>query len=100
MELQITNYNNFFKIKGILSKPNLSVFKNEFNNVFDKVNKLTISIEHIEWMDKHGVEALASLHAESILKNKELSIIGLGCKELYEHFTTEILEDIQAETAA
>lgn len=99
MELQITSSNNFFKIKGILSKPNLSVFNEEFKNVFDSVNKITISIENIEWMDKHGVEALANLHAESILKNKELSVIGLGCKELYEHFTTEILQDIKAETA-
>lgn len=100
MELQITSYKNFFKIKGILSKPNLSVFNNEFNNIFEKVNKLTISIENVEWMDKYGVEALANLHEESILKKKELSIIGLGCKELYEHFTNEISQDIDAETIA
>jgi hypothetical protein len=100
MELQITGYNNFFKMKGILSKPNLSVFKNEFNNIFEKVNKITISIENIEWMDKYGVQALANLHTESIIKNKELSIIGLGCKELYEHFTTEMRSNLEAETAA
>ena len=33
--------------------------------------------------------ALARLHNESINKSKRLSIIGLGCKELYEHFKSE-----------
>ncbi|MEP1490207.1 MAG: hypothetical protein ABJK28_17445 [Algibacter sp.] len=87
-------------MKGILSKPNLSVFKNQFNDIFEKVNKITISIENIEWMDKHGVQALANLHIESIIKNKELSIIGLGCKELYEHFTIEMPSKMKRNTAA
>lgn len=100
MELQITGYNNFFKMKGILSKPNLSVFKSQFNDVFEKVNKLTISIENIEWMDKYGVQALANLHSESIMRNKELSIVGLGCKELYEHFKTETGLPVKENTAA
>jgi ABC-type transporter Mla MlaB component len=89
MELEITSYNNFFKLKGILNKRSLSVFQNEFKNIFEKVNTITISIENIEWMDKYGVNALATLHNESIAKNKSLSIIGLGCKDLYEHFKTE-----------
>ena len=100
MELKITSYNSFFKMKGILNKANLSVFENEFTNIFDKLDKLTISIENIEWMDKQGVEALAALHNESIIKNKELSIIGMGCKELYEHFRTDMSTEITAETAA
>ena len=89
MELQITSYNNFFKMKGILSKRNLTVFNNEFKNVFEKVNSLTISIENIEWMDKSGVNALAELHYEALAKNKKMAIIGLGCKDLYEHFKSD-----------
>jgi hypothetical protein len=89
MELEISSYNNFFKMKGILSKRNLGVFRNEFNNVFDRVGALTISIENIEWMDKYGVNALAELHYEAISKNKKMSIIGLGCKDLYEHFKSD-----------
>lgn len=89
MELEITSYNNFFKMKGILNKRNLNVFKNEFSDIFDKVNTLTINIEHIEWMDKYGVEAMAALHYEALSKNKKMSIIGLGCKELYQHFKSD-----------
>lgn len=89
MELKITNCNNFFKIKGILNRANLELFTNEFNGIFDKVNNITISIEGVESMDRHGVDAIAKLHEEAVNKNKSLSIIGYGCKDLYNHFKTE-----------
>lgn len=98
MELEITSYNNFFKIKGILSKRNLDVFKNEFTNVFDRLDALTISIENIEWMDKYGVDAFAKLHYEALSKNKKMSIIGLGCKELYEHFKSSDVTNTQSKS--
>lgn len=98
MELEITSYNNFFKMKGILNKRNLNVFKKAFNNIFESVNALTISIENIEWMDKYGVNALADLHYEALSKNKKMSIIGLGCKDLYEHFKSDEIN--AANTAA
>jgi anti-anti-sigma regulatory factor len=90
MELRITNCNNFFKIKGTLDKNNLGVFQSEFKNIFEKENALTISIEDVDSMDRFGVNALAELHKEAIAKNKSLSIIGLGCKDLYNHFKSEI----------
>ena len=90
MELEITHNNNFFKIKGILNKSNVYLFKKEFSHIFDTLSSVTISIESIEWMDRYGVKAFAKLHKEAVSKNKKLSIIGLGCKDLYDHFKTEI----------
>lgn len=86
MSLKITSSNNFFKLKGILDRNSIKVFQNEFQDIFERVNSLTISIEEVEWMDRHGVKAMTGLHNEALLKHKKLSIIGLGCKELYEHF--------------
>lgn len=86
MNLKITSSNNFFKLKGILDRSSLGVFQHEFENIFERVSALTISIEEVEWMDRYGVKAMTGLHNEAIMKNKKLSIIGLGCKELYEHF--------------
>lgn len=86
MNLKITQSSTFFKIKGILDKSSIDVFHSEFKHIFERVNTLTISIEEVEWMDQDGVNAMAALHNEAILKNKKLSIIGLGCKDLYEHF--------------
>lgn len=90
MDLKISNCNNFFKIKGTLDKDSLGVFQSEFENIFDKVQSLTISIEDVDSMDRFGVNALSALHKEAISKNKSLSIIGLGCKDLYNHFKTEM----------
>ena len=89
MDLQITNYNNRFQIKGTLNKLNLNVFNAHFSNVFDKRDEVLLDIERVESIDRAGVMALARLHNESINKSKRLSIIGLGCKELHEHFKSE-----------
>lgn len=90
MDLQITNCNNFFKLKGILDRKNLNLFNNEFANIFERLSTLTISIEDIESMDRYGVNALAELHNESLIKNKSMAIIGLGSKDLYNHFKSQV----------
>ncbi len=89
MDLRITSCNNFFKLKGILNKSNVDVFQSEFQEAFEKFNALTISVEGLESVDKHGVNALADLHEKSLQHNIKLSIVGLGCKELYDHFKTQ-----------
>ena len=89
MELRISHCNNFFKIKGSLNKNNVDFFKSEFKNIFEKLNSLTISIEDLESMDHFGVNALAELHREAIVNNKNMAIIGLGSNDLYKHFKSE-----------
>lgn len=89
MNLEITSYNNQFKIKGVLNRQNINVFTNEFKGIFDKFNSLTLSIEGLTSIDRYGVNALAQLHNESITRHKSLSIIGMGCDDLYEHFKSE-----------
>ncbi|GGZ85984.1 STAS domain-containing protein [Algibacter mikhailovii] len=86
MNLEITNCNNFFKVKGTLNKGNVALFKYELKDVFEKRDQVTISIKDITGMDKYGVHAMAQLHEEALSKNKKLSIIGYGCKDLYDHF--------------
>lgn len=90
MDFQISNCNNFFKVKGILNKKSVSTFTNQFNNIFERANAITISIQELESMDKYGVDAISKLHEEALAKNKSLSIVGFGCKELYDHFKSEI----------
>jgi len=89
MDLQITSYNNRFQIKGNLNRLNIKTFNAHFANIFDKLDNILLDIESVESIDRSGVMALAKLHNESITKSKRLSIIGLGCKELYEHFKSE-----------
>lgn len=89
MNLEITSYNNQFKVRGVLNRHNVNVFDTEFKNIFERFNSLTLSIEGLTSIDRYGVNALAKLHNESINKRKSLSIIGLGCDDLYEHFKSE-----------
>lgn len=89
MDLEITNYNNSFHVKGSLNKLNLKTFTDQFSNIFDKLDDIHINIESVSSIDRAGVMALARLHNESIVKSKKLSIIGCGCKELYQHFKAE-----------
>jgi anti-anti-sigma regulatory factor len=89
MDLQITSYNNRFQIKGTLNKLNLKTFNAHFANIFDRLDDVFLDIGKIESIDRAGVMALAKLHNESISKSKRLSIVGLGCKELYDHFKTQ-----------
>lgn len=89
MNLEITQANNYFKVKGALDRKNLHVFQKEFRNIFDKVNAITVSIEHLTSIDRFGVKAIAELHNEALVRNKQLSIIGLGHGNLYNHFKSE-----------
>jgi len=89
MNIEITSYNNQFKIRGVLNRQNVNVFNSEFKNIFEKFNSLTLSIEGLTSIDRYGVNALAQLHNESISRHKSLSIIGMGCDDLYEHFKSE-----------
>lgn len=89
MDLEITQSSNFFKVKGALQRNNIHIFKKHFRNIFEKVNAITISIEDLKSIDRYGVSAIAQLHNESIVKQKQLSIIGLGCQELYTHFKSK-----------
>lgn len=89
MDLEITNYNNRFQIKGALNKLNIKTFNAHFSNIFEKLDDILLDIEEVKSIDRAGVMALARLHNESITKSKRLSIIGLGCKELYQHFKAE-----------
>jgi len=88
MVLEISNCDNCYKIKGDLTKKNLAVFQHAFKNIFDKIEDLTINIESLDSIDRDGVSAIAKLHNSAISKNKKLTIVGLGCKELIDHIKT------------
>ena len=89
MNLKITHYNNYLKLKGVLDRKSVDVFYGELHRIFDKVDVLTISLEGIESIDRYGVRALAKLHNEAISKNKQLSFIGMGFNGFYDHLKSE-----------
>ena len=86
MVLEISNCDNCYKIIGSLTQKNLSIFQNSFKNIFETNNNLTINIEGLKDIDREGISAITKLHNEALTKQKKLTIIGLGNKQLYQHF--------------
>lgn len=86
MVLEISNCDNCYKIKGNLTRKHIDSFQHTFKNIFDKIDELTINIEELNAIDREGVSAITKLHNQALTKKKKLIIIGLGNKELYEHF--------------
>lgn len=86
MDLELISCNNFIKLRGEINQNNVELFQTQIQQALKKFSDLTISIEDLRKVDRLGVNALADLHTKSLKENKQLSIVGLGCKELYEHF--------------
>lgn len=86
MDLRITTCNNYYKLKGALNKENIHVLQSKFRDAFQTHSAITLSIEDLDFVDRYGVNALANLHRQSLDKKVQFAIVGLGCKELYDHF--------------
>lgn len=86
MNLIIRKNNNIYELEGTLDKFNVHLFQNEFQNIFDKKNELTISLINLEKIDSFGVNAIAKLNNEAISKQKQFSIVGSGNQELFNYF--------------
>lgn len=83
MVLKITCFENKFKIEGELSKNTLPQFRQAFRTAFLETDQLTLDINSLIRIDRYGVNALAKLHNEAILKGKVLRIIGLNNPEIF-----------------
>ncbi|HLV15627.1 MAG TPA: STAS domain-containing protein [Xanthomarina sp.] len=89
MNLTITYNNNLFEVTGALNRQSVKKFQEEFEDIFEKLQSVTISIGGLQSIDRDGVKALARLHNQAIVLKKQLSIVGFGCKDLYTEFKTE-----------
>lgn len=89
MNLMINISNNFFELEGVLNKSNAGNLEEVLKKGLKRFDKLIVSIEDVESMDRHIVDVLTKLHVDAIDNSKKLSIVGYGCKDLYNHFKTE-----------
>lgn len=89
MNLRITSYGNFLKIKGDLNRRNVHMFKAELLELLERESRIIIDVESLEHIDRHGIKAILDLHKESIRRNKNVSIIGSGPTTLYNRFKSD-----------
>ncbi|WP_290470244.1 STAS domain-containing protein [Lacinutrix sp. MedPE-SW] len=88
MALTILRHQNTFTVKGKINAATASNFKTHFNMTLNCLKNLTIDINNVTEIDASGVDALKSIYENSKRWNKPFSIVGIGCKDLYEEFLT------------
>ncbi|MBU3011726.1 hypothetical protein KO506_09955 [Polaribacter vadi] len=86
MPLQISKKKSVYHLKGNVNSLNVPKFLTYFINKIDKKNKITLNIEEAIEIDKNGLNAIQHLMTLASSKDKNFSIVGGGCKEIYDHF--------------
>ena len=86
MALQILEENGIFHLHGSLTTATTRSFIIHFEHILKIMKNVTISIENIDAIDMTGVEALRTLIAIALRSNNMFSVIGNGCKDIYDDY--------------
>ncbi|APZ47573.1 hypothetical protein BW723_15340 [Polaribacter reichenbachii] len=86
MYLKISKKKNVYHLIGNVNTLNVPKFLNYFTTKIDKKNKITLNIEQAIEIDRNGLNAIQELMTLATSKDKNFSIVGGGCKEIYDHF--------------
>ncbi len=86
MALTIKERNGAFCVKGGINAATVNSFKTHFNYILDTYGNLTLDIDGVTEIDANGMSALRTLYINAYLKKQDFSIIGYGCKEIYDDF--------------
>ncbi len=90
MALQILEKNGTFELKGSLTSHTTKSFVNHFEHLIKALNDVTVNIDRVDVIDVRGVEALKGLLNFALISNNAFSIIGDGCKDIYDDYRTSL----------
>ena len=94
MTLKISKKNKIFYLNGRLNSSTLKSFITYFEYNLSRNKNVTINIDDVIEIDKSGLEAMHNFTKIAILKQKVFSIIGNGCKEIYDDFKQTNLAEL------
>jgi ABC-type transporter Mla MlaB component len=86
MALQVLENNGIFHLKGNLNATTSRFFIIHFEHLIETFKNVTVNIEKVKEIDANGVAAFKILYANALRKHKMFSIIGYGCKDIYDEF--------------
>ncbi|MEY8850070.1 STAS domain-containing protein [Psychroserpens sp. XS_ASV72] len=90
MALQIIENNNTFELHGTLNTATSKSFLNHVKLLMAHTKEMTLSIDHLSFIDESGVGALKHLLTEAFRQHLKFSIIGYGCKDIYDEFKSAL----------
>ena len=86
MNLLIKNYQGIFYVKGKIIESNSQIFNSYVQSIFNLNQSVIINVSNVSCIDKTGINVLNSLYQKSLQKGIKFTIIGYGCKEIYDEF--------------
>ncbi|MFC4633541.1 hypothetical protein ACFO3O_06460 [Dokdonia ponticola] len=86
MALQILECNGTFYLKGALNLTTSYPFIHHFENVLKSTKEVTVNIDQVQEIDRSGVDAFKTIYCNAEKEHKQFSVIGNGCKDLYDEF--------------
>jgi len=86
MALQIIEKNGIFLLNGPINNKTSKSFKSHMDILINELEDITINIDKVNEIDEAGLMLLRQYHSKSLMDNKDFSIIGYGCKEIYQDF--------------
>ncbi|WP_142784575.1 STAS domain-containing protein [Changchengzhania lutea] len=86
MALNIKHQDNIFFVEGTIDATTAKQFKNHLEFLILYTKALTININGVNAIDSNGMKALRGLNTTALISNKAFSIIGYGCKDIYDDF--------------
>jgi len=86
MALQILEQNGTFELQGSLTASTTRSFIIHFEHIIKTVKDVTINIDKVNSIDTTGVDALKTLIAIALRSNNIFSVVGNGCKDIYDDY--------------
>lgn len=86
MALQILEENGTFELHGCLNTTTTRSFIIHFEHILNTEQEVTVNIDYVNAIDSSGVEALKTLMAIALRTNTMFSVIGNGCKDIYQDY--------------
>ncbi len=84
MSIVIKNENNVFTAQGEINLRNAKILKAYIQSQFLRYERIILNINDVTKIDKEGISILTSLYYKSLNLDKSFSIVGYGCKDLYD----------------
>lgn len=86
MALTILNEKNRFVVEGKINSNTANNFKTHLNLILNSLNDVTVDISKVTEIDTEGLAALKAIYEKALYWRKSFSIVGYGCKEIYDEF--------------
>lgn len=86
MALQITQQNGTFLLSGKLNSTTSRSFIIHFEYIIEQQQNVVVNIDGVSEIDHDGLEGIKTVTAIALRNHKMFSVIGNGCKDIYQDF--------------